>query len=853
MPTNPGAPNGILSPSALLDMSPPLSETLRGGIDSGFDGSEGSVTSQVGPQHAPPAAPVPPPQDFTGMGAWLESDDATVFRMANNLVLRQELPAINHWEIDQHYRAFKLGFPFSILEKDQGKSTYRQSFPAGTKALTIQAVPNMAWDLVNKATEAVLVDPPQYDASPLNDSEQAHAAAEMANRVLSEDSGENGTNDIKVFYDALDGALVCATRYIELYTDPVAGGYVPLQILAHPQAQSSDAPMIGPDGMPTANNILRYVTAPQGGQFTTDPAEAAPSWQPKVRAAVWGREHWRCYPESATVETAEKMIGLLYCTIAEAKRRWPELANLPPDDWNDLLSWTPPRFLNLLPPFQRARWKISNGSDKEKSGSSDERIIFFYKVLQKASPDHMHGAEVYVSGADTGRILHKDVLAAIVTVDDGAGPKREVRCMDLPLIQLTPRQDPDERDPTGRCYMELFCGAVEFNATLATGFLQALNQWLNPDSYIISTSSVQGDQVEESRASGDAIPVLRAEDKPTYGNMPPIPPHFFEAYDRNDQAIRSIGSLPKPITGQDTSQEVSGTARKIAVQQGMVGLSRMQHPVNASFERFGRCKLQLMMRDYKAPQMIRFVGEDGAWQQEEFNATDFALVGSVGIKAGTGTMMPPDSKVQYLGNLVQSQLLDKDEAVEAARQSFAERLGLADNPHEQYVERCVTTWLNGPPPPQPSQVPGQPPVEWKQLWQQYTQQKQAVDQANQAAQAAYAPHAQAAQASGMQPPPPPPQQPEPPAPWHPFQPRPNDSEPALAALWQYRLSKVMSSVKFDAFGPEWAAPLTMRYQAAVTVMQQVAALARAPKESIQVKPGSPQEYREDEKIGTGQQ
>lgn len=842
-PTNPGAPNGILNGQALLDLSAPPSETLRGGINTGFDGSEGTAPPDPTESDAQPLAP--PPKDFTGLGSWLESDDGTVFRTANNLVLRQELVAINHWEIDTHYTRLKLGAPFSILERDPKRDTYRCTLPTGTKALTVQAVPNQAWDLVNKATEAVLVDPPEYDPQPLDDSEHAHAAAEMAKRVLTEDAGENGTNDIKVFYEALDGALVTATKYIELYTNPVGGGYVPLQILAHPLATDPSNPMVGPDGGSTVDPILRYLTAPQGGQFTDQPAQAAPAWQAKIRATVWGREHWRCFPESATVETAEKMIGLLYCTIAEAKQRFSECADYTADDWNDLLSWTPPRFLNLLPPFQRARWKISNGSDKEKSGSSDERILFFYKVLQKAVPAHPHGAEVYVSGANTGTILHKDVLAATVTVPTkNGGESSEVRCMDLPLVQLTPRADPDERDPTGLCYMALFCGAVEFNATLATGFLQALNNWLNPDSYIVSTSSVQGHQVEESRASGDAIPVLRVEDKPTYGNMPPIPPNFFEAWDRNDEAIRSISSLNKPVTGQD-SNEVSGKARQIAVSQGMVGLSRMQHPTNSAFERFGRVKLQLMMRDYSTPQQLRYVGEDGSWQQEQFSGTDFALVGGVQVLAGTGTMMPPDQKVNYLASLKSQGLLSDDEAKEAARQNYADKLGLSDDAHQQYIERCVAAWLKGP-----------PTKEWPQQWQQYTQQKQAYDQQQQqyaqqmqayqtavhnTAIAAGGPppallgpesqNAQAMQAyqnavlalqqAPLGPMPQKPQGPAPTSPWHPFQPRPNDGEPPIAMQWLYRLSKVISTVKFDAFGPEWAVPLTQRYQAAVTVQQNV--------------------------------
>jgi hypothetical protein len=67
---------------------------------------------------------------------------------------------------------------------------------------------------VNKATEAVLVDPPMYDASPLNDSEQAHAAADMANRVLSEDSGENGTNDIQTYRWAINNGLTASSSFV---------------------------------------------------------------------------------------------------------------------------------------------------------------------------------------------------------------------------------------------------------------------------------------------------------------------------------------------------------------------------------------------------------------------------------------------------------------------------------------------------------------------------------------------------------------------------------------------------------------------------------------------------------------
>lgn len=733
MASKPASP-APLSGVALLDSSPPLADTPRGGIETGFDGStSASKLANKARGMGEIDAVTGQSQQFAGMGSWLEAADPVVFQTANNLVLRQELFAIGHLAIDVHYMRVKRGFGlYSQLYKDPNKDTYRSEVVAGVKSLTVNAVPNQAWDLVNKATEAVMADPPQPDPQPLDDSEQSRAAAKMAERFLTEDSGEQGTNDLKLGFDAVDRALVCSTTYLEGWTDPVGGGYVPLQILAHPHAADPSNPLIGPDGMPTTDPILRYVTAPEGGQFTDNPSEAPPQWQPRIRASLWGREHWRIFPETGPVETAEKVIGLLYCTIAEAKRRWKSVAAMAPDELNQLLGWQPVRFLVLLPPYERARWRMQTGSDTEQSGSADERILFYYRVLQKAAPDHPRGAEVIVTGAMGGKIIDKQMLAAEVEVpsSDGKGQKKDIRCMDIPLVQFTPRSDPEERDPSGFPYISMFSGATEFNATLATGFMEALNLWLHPDIYAPSGSPVEGYQRTESRATGNAIPIMQASDVPQYGPTPPIPPNFFSAVEWNDGMIRSIASLNKPVTGQD-SAEVSGKARQIAVQQGMIGLSRMQHPTNAAFERWWRIKLQLAMRDFTAPQTIRYVGEDGAWMQEQWQGTDFALIGSVGIQAGTGTMLPPEQKLQFLANLKAEGMLPADEAADAARPTYAQRLGLPDDPHQQYIERCVTAWLKGA------------PEGWAQQWTQYTQQKQAYDA--QQAQAAQAKQAQAQQ------------------------------------------------------------------------------------------------------------
>lgn len=729
--------------------------------------------------------------------------------------------------------------------------------PYGTKGYSVQAIPNKAWDLVNKATETLLVDFPAPDPTPLNDSEEAEHAAEMAGRFLSQDASEDGTNDPAVFYQATDKALTCASSYVHVWVDPTGNGYVPLQIKAHPQAVSPENPLVGPDGMPTTDYVLRYVTA--DGQFTDNPTEAAPQWMPKLRTEVWGREHIRVFPETATVHNAEKVVGLYYCTVGEAKRRWSSVASMSPADLSALCDWTPPRYLVLLPPFERARWKLTTSDDQQKSGSTDERLMFYYLVYQRSTPEYPKGAELVVTGAQGGIVLHRDTLSAEVEVmdEDGSGKKPKCECLDIPIAQLTPRVDADDRDPSGTAYIELFGGATEFAATLQMGYLEVCDQILHSEKYAPATSPVEGWQIQEARASGDAIPILTKDDAPVYPQPHPLPPDFLDVLEFGQNQQDSISSLSKPAQGSNDQQEVSGVARNIAVQQASIGLSRMGSAVNAAYERYCRIKIQQVMRKFSVPQQLRYVGEDGAYKQEQWTGTDFALVGDVRIKAGTGTMMAPQAKINYLSQAMQFQLIGPDEAKMAARPTFAQDLGIPENPHEQYIERCVTAWLEGPPQGWVDQwVPyAQAEAQFEQAQQMYQQQMvsyQAAQQNTALVQGGPPPvtlgpqqqydmamdqYQQAVLALQANPLPPiPPQPPQPvqvPRPWTPFEPRPNDVEPEIAILWKIRLSKVISSVKYSQMTPEWRQPLDQKYQMALQV------LTPPPQPQPAAQPGAP--------------
>ena len=753
MPTKPSGQNILTGLDQAL-ASLPLAATPQGGLDNPFSGTTGAPPKKkkrarrldlnnpmidprlpdgdaaTEPNGADPqeptseTAPAPEPtNEFAGMGLWLNEPDSVLYKLADELVMRQEMLALNHLALDTHFARLKQGYAFSSLEKDESRGIYRSALPLGTNSSMIQAVPNKTWDLCNKATETVLVDFAQPLVTPSDNSQSARAAAKVAQRVLDENSGENGTNDIRLFFNALDRALVCSSSYIERWVDPVGGGSKPLQILAHPEATDPAEPMLGPDGMPTTDPVLRHLTAADGGKFTDNAMEAAPEWQPKLRATLWGREHIRVFPEQYPVDEAEKVIILGYCTIGEAKRRWPAVAQMTDAERTALLDWTPARFMVLLPPFQQARWRSSAGTEKEKQGSSDERILFYYHVYASSTPENKRGADVVLSGAAGGTVLNRQTLAAVLPgPPDGTGKPSEVlRCIDIPVTQLTPRADPDGRDPSGLSYIWLFSGAVEFDAALMTAFLEMVSLWVHPDSYQPSTSPVQADQVRESRMTGQPIPIMRPEDKPVYGNQPQLPNAFWQSIEHNASSIESIASMTKPLTGSDRQPEVSGKARQIAVQQAMVGLSRMQHPVNAARTRDARICLELAMRDFSTAQTVRFMGEDGSWQAQEWTGDDFAQVGGVQLRIGTGTMFAPEAKVNYLGNLQSASLISPEEARDAARSAYAPSLGLSDSPHTQYVERCIKVWLDGP------------PEGWLDAWSAH---KQAIAQWEQQAKAA---------------------------------------------------------------------------------------------------------------------
>lgn len=819
---------------------------------------DGGVAQSVG-IHTPPKQAAPDeseaqpdaemseaPGPFAGLGPFLEDEPADVFKEVHQLVRRQEPLARNRLAMDEYYTACKNGHGLYFkLEKVQDQSIYRCEMFPGANALVTSAVPNMLADSCRSVIETLLADPPTPAAQAEDDSEESERAVEMAEEFLAQDGGEAGTRDTRFFWMALDAATSKSAAFGHYWVDATGNGSIAHQIKAHPLAVDPANPTIGPDGQTTTDMVLRYVTpeGPNGepSQFTEDPSKADREWVPKICIDFRGREHVRCYPETADVNSAEMVILLDFCTLDEGKRRWKDtVGQMDDSDLSALCDWTPSRYLRLLPPALRARWKLADGdAGKDAKGSSnDQRIMFFYMVYRRQTPTYPKGCALAISGMEEGTILGKDTLTADVPLPNGKGTN--TKDLDIPVSQWELVLDADDRDPMAKPLAARIDGPNRAMSKMAGGYVQALDLNLNPATFTPSTSPVLKQDVDTSRATGQHIPILTKEDQPFYEPARVIPTNITNVIEWTYEQMRASVGTSKASMGADKQQEVSGVARNIAVQQTNVALSPMQQGIASSAERHWRIKLQMAMKFFTGPQMIRYVGEDGAYKQEWFNGVDFARVTGVKVQGGTNTMMSPQAKVSYVQQM--ERYIGPDDAADVMRPAFAGAIGLPADPQQQRIERQVSSWLKGPPSPQ-----------WIQQAQAYNQAKAVADQQNQQAtqgyQAQVAPikaQQQADQAnasalkvpvSAAQPLPPPPTpvqrmdangQPMA-SPWTPFAPLPMDDEPMIAALRQRRLKTLMAKTRFTAQPPEWQQMVVVEYNRMRAAVAAVAPFPALPK------------------------
>ena len=768
-----------------------------------------------GPEKSGPSAL---PDPMAGKGYLLEEpDEKKVFKHIDGIVESQEPLAKNREEARKHRAAIRSNVPFSVLDKDEDRNVWKHKLPPGGN--TPSPMPNKADDLCRKIVSQVIIDLPQPDPKPATDSEQDRGAADLAKRFLKVDGDESGTNDAELFRDVLDSSQTDASEFAHLWVDMQGGGWRPRQIMAHPQAQDANNPLVAIDEMgqelPTADNVLRYVsgdgTPEQGnGQFVESPEQAAMQWLPKEKRDVLGPQHVRTIPAMADVANAEALILLMCGPVSDLKRRVPDLdeAIIP-----RLTEWKPRRPKVLIPAALRTQW---NEQQKKAEGAKvdDNTIVFWYQKYCAHGPNYSDGADLIVTGVDGGIVLKKATLRKDLPATD----TREARVLlrSVPVSQCKALHDSDTRDPFGKAPLDLFGHTNEGLANLYGAVQEDTTNRLRPNRFIPSTSPVQGWQL--SQRNGDPIPIYGKDDAPIFEEFADLPTFLPTVIDKLETAMQEAAMLGTAAENLNSPQSVSGTAKTIELTQAKTNLAPVAQNFFTFVKRYWRLKLELAQAFLTIPQEVEYVGVDQAYKQQWFTGADFGGVKDVAILAGTGTLMDPQSKQNFLVGAQNNGWLDIEEAAEVGRSMSADDLGVRRSAHEDTIKRELAIWTKGPPQGEPDPVTGQPTSDW-------TQQAQAYNAEQQQLQA----QAQQAQAAGQQPQA---AQPTMPAPWSPFMPRPTDDDPAVAKRQYAILRDFIASSDYSKHPPEWRALIDQRYvlarQAAgiATIAEQQAAAAQ---------------------------
>lgn len=749
------------------------------GIDmSALDEPQGTSQQLVGNADAEPTQEAGP--------LLTETDPRKLFVAVDKKVKVQEPLAKNRWEAQKHFGRMRRGVPFSKLVKSADRAIWKADLPWGTTD-TAQPIPNKVDDLCNKLVAQLMVDLPKPDPKPADDKETSRAAADLAKRFLEADGAESGTNDTMVFRFALDAALTQRSMFVWLAVDPTAGGWRPMQIMAHPQAVDVNNPLVGPMGEPTDEYVLRHVS--EAGQFVESPAEAAKEWMPKHRARVLTPAQVRCHPATADVQTADGVTLLLWAPLSEAKRLLPAVAEMSPAQVTALCQWRPANAKRLLPPALRQH---AVATDDPKA-TSDDTLVFWYAYFGRICPDYPDGVELHVSGANGGTLLDRTTLRDDVQTQDG---QTVPILREIPVAQCRLVVDSEDFDPFGRELVERLGGSSASHASLYGSLIEHLDITLHPIPFVPSTSPIQDWQLMER--TGKPVHVFSEQDKPTWEDVKPLPSFVPDVITLLGQEMDNAFGLRETAQGGESPLAVSGKAKEIAVAQAKVALEQVRQNFLAFCTRYWRIKLQLAQAKLTVPQQVKYAGEDAAYKQRYFTGADFMGVADVSVVPGTGTMMGPVEKQNYAAIAMQQGFLSPDEAREQARGSLADDLGIDKSPHERRIESELAAWTQGPPdgwtPAQPAPVDpmtGQPMMD---------------------------------PATGQ------PMQGQP-ASWSPFDPRPNDEEPEVAKVRHRAMSNLMSTSDYTKQPPEWRAVLDaeytrMAYAAGIQTMRQQAEAAQ---------------------------
>jgi hypothetical protein len=173
------------------------------------------------------------------------------------------------------------------------------------------------------------------------------------------------------------------------------------------------------------------------------------------------------------------------------------------------------------------------------------------------------------------------------------------------------------------------------------------------------------------------------------------------------------------------------------------------------------------------------VGDDGQHKVKAWSSADLGSTKDVRIQRGSMSMLSPSSKAAVAEHLFQLQVINPEELRHMALANAGGMMGLQDDPHRNRIARQIQEWESGPPEgwaPQPPPPPPAPPV------------------------------------PGAPPAPPPPPPAQDPALAEIFDVRLSDTVPDVVAIRLFSLGRCISGTKYGSKPMEWRQGLDQEFQ-----------------------------------------
>jgi len=662
------------------------------------------------------------------------------------------------WQVN---RARELGYIGVSIVKVQDEN--RAHIPLGSSPSG--QVMNKAARLKRRLRSTLFADKPLPEATPATDADEDRDSAEIATRVLIDVTSEGKLDFSLKAGAAFDLGGNYGSGYIEFWVDEYKNGWVPQQVYVHPMADRLET-AIGPEGEAldpiTGRKILevteKYVN--KDGSLTADlDSEAVVRvWLPGLGLQCLTGKNVRPLP--STVDDIWEAEGLLIGRMVpwgQLRALVPELAELPEDELNAIVTYRPQHVKDIMPPGRK---------DHSHHGRmTDEMLVFVLKRWNVQCFEYPKAFYALVVG--DGHVVER-------------GPhydEANEHPMDIPVTQF--KQYEDEGNVHGVGIMTHLGPGFEARAVLHNAMFEHLDRFNRRKLFIPTTSMLTPEQLQSPTQT--VISVMPNQE-PSYEQVPDFPESTMTMEAKLDADMDDEAGLKSTAQALEAPSVKSGLHAQRILEQVNVILSDLKQNTERGLIRGYRVMLQLIRAHFDRSQQVRYLGADSAYKVDDFSGADLGSTQDVRLQRGSFTQLAPSAKAALAQAFTEAGFFNPQELEGVITGNVGGMVGVQDNPHRLRVRRQIAEWVEGPPedwkPPQPQVDPqtGQPAIDPQ---------------------------------TGQ------PMQPEPdPVLSKIFDMRASDEDQEIAMVREYELARAVAGSKFSEWPPEWQEGILQAYSVA---------------------------------------